>query len=109
MLFGAPRPENRPPDGAPAGVDDGVVEEAVPPSEKRGFCGVAVDVVAVVEGCEVVVAPREGKRGFDVAWESVPAAGNLKAGACVLGVEVAGAVPKRGFAPVSEVVVAAVP
>lgn len=109
VLFGAPRLENRPPpDGAAAGVEEGVAEVVAPPSEKRGFCGVAVDVAEVVEGWEVVAPPREGKRGFEA---SVPAEGNLKAEPCVLGVApvvAAMGFPKRGFAPVSEVVAAGV-
>jgi hypothetical protein len=43
--FDAPKPENRPPEGAGAGVDDGVADDDCPPSpEKRDFCGVAEDL-----------------------------------------------------------------
>lgn len=50
-----------------AGVEDGVAEEAAPPSEgKRDFCGVAVDVAGVLEaGWEVAAPPRENV-GFGV-------------------------------------------
>jgi hypothetical protein len=43
--FDAPKPENRPPEGTGAGVDDGVADDDCPPSPgKRDFCGVAEDV-----------------------------------------------------------------
>ena len=35
--FDVPRPPNRPPEGAAAGVKEGVAEDVVPPREKRGF------------------------------------------------------------------------
>lgn len=52
LVLAPPKPPNRPPVGAAAGVEDGAAEEVAPPrGEKRGFCGVAVDVAG---------APGEG-------------------------------------------------
>lgn len=105
VLCGTLTRENRDPP-AGAGVEDGVVEEVVPPRlGNRGFCGVAVDE-AVVEGCEVAVVLGAEKRDF---CESELVEGNLKSDDddCMAGVVLVDAAvvaaPNKGFEPLSEV------
>jgi hypothetical protein len=66
--FDAPSAANRPPpDGAAAGVADGVAEVVPPRLGNIDFCGVSDDAVKAVEGWLVVVVaavPRDGKAGF---------------------------------------------
>ena len=93
----APRPENKfSPAGAAAGVDDGVAEEVVPPREGNGdLAGVVVDVAGVEEeaGVVVVAALAGGVENSDVCgFCSPPPRG----------------APKRGFWPVSALLVGGV-
>ena len=71
--FEVPRPLNKPPGGAAAGVDEGVADDDAPPSPaNRGFCGVADDAAVWL----FVLPASEGKAGFDAA--SVPEDGAEK-------------------------------
>ena len=96
----------RPVEGA-AGVLEGAADEVVPPREgKRDGCVVPAEVAVVSDGWLVVV-PRDGEAGF-----AVSAPGALKSEDVwvpeVPPVDGAGAVPKRGFAAPSAVVVGVV-
>lgn len=50
LVLAPPRPPNKPPAGAAAGVEDGAAEDVVPPRDgKSDFCVVAVDVAEAAE------------------------------------------------------------
>lgn len=99
--FGAPRPENKPPDGAAAGVEEGVAEEVLlGRAPNNGLAGAALDV-AGVEDSEVVAVVAVGAAGLKSDGVSVfcspPAEAPKREGLAPLSAEVVGVDDSAGL------------